>query len=255
MSLAVQINKTNGIPLYIQLEEQIRLLMHRGELKPGDLMPTVRSLAVELEINSNTVSRVYRDLQNEGLLTLKRGVGTSISEQASVRPDVPPRCRNAGKEGRCTDRSQSPNEYHTHRTFPIDRNSLEGELLMLTGSNNVIAWTLLTLSTIIVSALAWNGLYTPAVACAPVGLFFTLSPRIMKDWDRGVLLRLGKFTQVLKPGVSWIIPGIDAIAANVDMRIRSTSFSAEKTLTQDTVPVNVDAVLFWVVTDAQRSIP
>jgi DNA-binding transcriptional regulator YhcF (GntR family) len=86
MSLSVQINKTNGIPLYIQLEEQIRMLMHRGELMPGDLMPTVRSLAVELEVNSNTVSRVYRDLQNEGLLTLKRGVGTSVSEQASVRP-------------------------------------------------------------------------------------------------------------------------------------------------------------------------
>lgn len=88
MPLPVQINKHNGIPLYIQLEEQIRLLMHRGKLKPGDLMPTVRALAVELEVNSNTVSRVYRDLQNEGLLTLRRGVGTSVSEQAqaSLRP-------------------------------------------------------------------------------------------------------------------------------------------------------------------------
>jgi DNA-binding transcriptional regulator YhcF (GntR family) len=88
MPLPVQINKHNGIPLYIQLEEQIRLLMHRGKLKPGDLMPTVRALAVELEVNSNTVSRVYRDLQNEGLMTLRRGVGTSVSEQAqaSLRP-------------------------------------------------------------------------------------------------------------------------------------------------------------------------
>jgi DNA-binding transcriptional regulator YhcF (GntR family) len=88
MPLPVQVNKHNGIPLYIQLEEQIRLLMHRGKLKPGDLMPTVRALAVELEVNSNTVSRVYRDLQNEGLLTLRRGVGTSVSEQAqaSLRP-------------------------------------------------------------------------------------------------------------------------------------------------------------------------
>jgi GntR family transcriptional regulator len=86
MPLPVQINKHNGIPLYIQLEEQIRLLMHRGKLKPGDLMPTVRALAVELEVNSNTVSRVYRDLQNEGLLTLRRGVGTSVSDQTSLRP-------------------------------------------------------------------------------------------------------------------------------------------------------------------------
>jgi GntR family transcriptional regulator len=86
MPLPVQVNKHNGIPLYIQLEEQIRLLMHRGKLKPGDLMPTVRALAVELEVNSNTVSRVYRDLQNEGLLTLRRGVGTSVSDQTSLRP-------------------------------------------------------------------------------------------------------------------------------------------------------------------------
>lgn len=86
MPLPVQINKSNGIPLYIQLEEQIRLLIHRGKLQPGDLMPTVRALAVELEVNSNTVSRVYRDLQSEGLLTLRRGIGTSVSEQASVRP-------------------------------------------------------------------------------------------------------------------------------------------------------------------------
>lgn len=86
MPLSVRINKTNGIPLYIQLEEQIRLLMHRGDLKPGDLMPTVRELAVELEINSNTVSRVYRDLQSEGLLTLKRGVGTFVSDEGHVRP-------------------------------------------------------------------------------------------------------------------------------------------------------------------------
>lgn len=86
MPLPVTINKTNGIPLYIQLEEQIRMLMHRGSLSPGDLMPTVRALAVDLEINSNTVSRVYRDLQTEGLLVLKRGVGTFVSVDSSVLP-------------------------------------------------------------------------------------------------------------------------------------------------------------------------
>jgi regulator of protease activity HflC (stomatin/prohibitin superfamily) len=125
---------------------------------------------------------------------------------------------------------------------------------MLTGCNNVIAWILLTVSAIIAGLLAWNELYVAAVACAPVGLLISASPRLVKDWDRGVLLRLGKFARVIKPGVTWVIPGIDVIAARVDMRIRSTSFSAEKTLTQDTVPVNVDAVLFWVVTDAKRSI-
>ena len=85
MQLPVQINKTNGIPIYLQLEEQIRLLLHRGKLKAGDLMPTVRELAVQLEVNSNTVSRVYRDLQSEGLLSLKRGVGTFVTDDAGDR--------------------------------------------------------------------------------------------------------------------------------------------------------------------------
>ena len=86
MSLTVQLNKENGIPLYVQLEEQIRLLVHRGKLEAGDLMPTVRELAVQLEINSNTVARVYRDLQQEGLLTLRRGVGTFVSPDAKIEP-------------------------------------------------------------------------------------------------------------------------------------------------------------------------
>ncbi len=86
MLLPVQLNKENGIPLYVQLEEQIRLLVHRGKLEAGDLMPTVRELAVQLEINSNTVARVYRDLQQEGLLTLRRGVGTFVSTETHIEP-------------------------------------------------------------------------------------------------------------------------------------------------------------------------
>ena len=87
-----------------------------------------------------------------------------------------------------------------------------------------------------------------------LGVILTLSPRIVLEWEKGVLLRLGKFSRVLDSGIVWVIPGIDVISAMVDMRIRTTSFSAEKTLTKDTVPVDVDAVLFWVVTDAKRSI-
>ena len=87
-----------------------------------------------------------------------------------------------------------------------------------------------------------------------VGLVLAASPRVVAEWDRGVLLRLGRFKRMVKPGITWVVPGIDAIVALVDMRIRSTPFSAEKTLTKDTVPVNVDAVLFWLVTDAKRAI-
>jgi regulator of protease activity HflC (stomatin/prohibitin superfamily) len=92
------------------------------------------------------------------------------------------------------------------------------------------------------------------VAALVIGVAAAASPRIVNEWERGVLLRLGKFQRVLSPGLVWVIPGIDQVVSLVDMRIRSTTFSAEKTLTKDTVPVDVDAVLFWIVTDAQKSI-
>lgn len=87
--LPVEIDRQSGIPIYIQLEEQIRLRIRRGQLLPGTLLPTVRSLAVELGINANTVARVYRDLQREGLLRLERGVGTFVT-QASAEQAVEP---------------------------------------------------------------------------------------------------------------------------------------------------------------------
>lgn len=80
--LPVEIDKRSGVPIYVQLAEQIRLLIRRGALSEGDSMPTVRSLAVALSINANTVARVYRDLQNEGLLRLNRGIGTFVSRLA-----------------------------------------------------------------------------------------------------------------------------------------------------------------------------
>jgi regulator of protease activity HflC (stomatin/prohibitin superfamily) len=93
-----------------------------------------------------------------------------------------------------------------------------------------------------------------AVPVAAIGLYLSLSPRQLKEWERGILLRLGRFQRVLGPGINWTFPGFDRLVATVDMRIRSTPFQAEKTLTKDTVPVNVDAVLFWVVTDARKAI-
>ncbi|MEM7517263.1 MAG: GntR family transcriptional regulator [Planctomycetota bacterium] len=82
MELPLRIDKKSGIPVYIQLEERIRLLVHGGRLRPGDLLPTVRSLAVDLKLNANTVARVYRDLQKEGVLELRRGIGTFVAETA-----------------------------------------------------------------------------------------------------------------------------------------------------------------------------
>jgi GntR family transcriptional regulator len=80
MELQMDVDVDNGIPVYVQLGEQIRLLIRNGTLIAGDLMPTTRSLAVQLGINVNTVARVYRELQSSGHLCLKRGVGTFVSE-------------------------------------------------------------------------------------------------------------------------------------------------------------------------------
>jgi regulator of protease activity HflC (stomatin/prohibitin superfamily) len=92
-----------------------------------------------------------------------------------------------------------------------------------------------------------------AVAGAVVGLIAASSPKIAQQWERAVVLRLGHYAGLQGPGLFWIIPGIDVVTAWVDQRIITTSFAAEQTLTSDTVPVNVDAVLFWMVYDAEKA--
>jgi GntR family transcriptional regulator len=72
----------SGTPLHLQLAEQTRLGIATGVLCPGDQMPTVRDLAAQLRINPNTVARVYRDLQSEGLLSSRQGSGTFVAEEA-----------------------------------------------------------------------------------------------------------------------------------------------------------------------------
>ncbi|MDR3690767.1 MAG: slipin family protein [Fimbriimonas sp.] len=77
--------------------------------------------------------------------------------------------------------------------------------------------------------------------------------KIANQWDRAVVLRLGKFHTLRGPGLFFIIPVIDAIVSWIDTRVITMAFTAEKTLTKDTVPVNVDAVLFWQVKDPKRA--
>jgi len=77
--------------------------------------------------------------------------------------------------------------------------------------------------------------------------------KVASQWEKAVVLRLGKFRCLKGPGIFWIIPVIDSIAAWIDHRVMVSPFSAEKTLTKDTVPVDVDAVLFWMVWDAEKA--
>ena len=86
-----------------------------------------------------------------------------------------------------------------------------------------------------------------------VGFLFLFSLKIARQWEKAVVLRLGKFQRLAGPGLFWVIPVVDLLANWIDHRVMVTPFSAEKTLTKDTVPVDVDAVLFWVVWDAEKA--
>jgi regulator of protease activity HflC (stomatin/prohibitin superfamily) len=79
------------------------------------------------------------------------------------------------------------------------------------------------------------------------------SPRVAQQWERGVVLRLGRFVGLRGPGLFWVMPFIDSVSSWIDQRTITTGFAAEQTLTSDTVPVNVDAVLFWMVHDAEKA--
>jgi len=91
------------------------------------------------------------------------------------------------------------------------------------------------------------------IAAMILGPILMQSPKVAKQWEKGVVLRLGKFVGLRGPGLFWIVPLIDTVSIWIDQRVITTSFAAEQTLTSDTVPVNVDAVLFWMVHDAQKA--
>ncbi len=89
---------------------------------------------------------------------------------------------------------------------------------------------------------------------AVVALIVASSVQIAYQWERAVILRFGRFKALRKSGLFLIVPVIDKVAQFVDQRVRVTDFSAETTLTADTVPVNVDAIAFWMVWDAQKAV-
>ena len=97
------------------------------------------------------------------------------------------------------------------------------------------------------ASVAWLG------SAFLAALVVSRSIRVAAPWDRAVVLRLGRFRGLRGPGLFFIIPVIDTIAYWIDTRVITSSFKAEKTLTKDTVPVDVDAVLFWKVIDPQKA--
>ena len=113
---------------------------------------------------------------------------------------------------------------------------------------------------VLVASLGAGGLLTAStgsplwiIGFAVLGAIAMQAPRIAQQWERAIVLRLGRFTGLRGPGLFWVVPFVENVSSWIDQRTITTSFAAEQTLTSDTVPVNVDAVLFWMVHDAQRA--
>jgi len=119
---------------------------------------------------------------------------------------------------------------------------------------NVVSVVILVAS-LVVGVLGTKALGNPIVLLlmAIVGVILMQAPRIAEQWERAVVLRLGRFVGLRGPGLFWLVPFVDRVSTWIDQRTITTTFAAEQTLTSDTVPVNVDAVLFWMVHDAQKA--
>ena len=105
------------------------------------------------------------------------------------------------------------------------------------------------------AAIAEATKYPPAmIAAAVVGLYLLFAIKVVRQWEKVAVLRLGKYIGLRGPGMFHIIPIVETLSAYVDQRVRVASVSAESTLTRDTVPVNVDAIVFWLVWNAEKSI-
>ncbi|MFO3795788.1 MAG: slipin family protein [Anaerolineales bacterium] len=124
-----------------------------------------------------------------------------------------------------------------------------------------VALALFTLILIIVIGIAiWlenrvsQGVLAGWIILGSLLAFYMLfALKVAAQWEKAIVLRLGRFYKLAGPGPFWIVPILDTIPSWIDQRVMVTPFSAQKTLTKDTVPVDVDAVLFWVVWDAEKA--
>jgi len=127
---------------------------------------------------------------------------------------------------------------------------------------NAFASLIFVLILIIGASIAYSSYSGPAdtggtmvtiVLTFVVAALVSSAVKVADQWEKAVVLRLGKFRVIQGPGLFFIIPIIDAIPYWIDTRVITTTFKTEKTLTKDTVPVDVDAVLFWKVIDSKKA--
>jgi regulator of protease activity HflC (stomatin/prohibitin superfamily) len=125
---------------------------------------------------------------------------------------------------------------------------------------NGVSLAAMILATLLGVALAVVLRSRPAAAVAAafggslLGLFLLFAIKIARQWERAIVLRFGKFVGLRGPGLFAIVPVVDTVSHLIDQRVRVTDVTAESALTRDTVPVNVDAIVFWTVWDAEKSV-
>jgi hypothetical protein len=94
----------------------------------------------------------------------------------------------------------------------------------------------------------------PVIAGALIGLYLMFATKVADQWEKTAVLRLGRYRGLRGPGLFFIIPVVDTVSTFVDQRVRVTDVTAESALTRDTVPVNVDAIVFWVIWNAEKCV-
>ncbi len=117
---------------------------------------------------------------------------------------------------------------------------------------SIAIFVILAVADVLLSFLEVLNVYG-GIAGMVIATMFAASIRIANHWEKAVVLRMGKYIGLKGPGLFFIIPVLDRVYKYVDQRVRVTDFKAEETLTSDTVPVNVDAVVYWMVWDAEKS--
>ena len=120
-----RLNASSGVPLYVQLMEQVKHAVEIGALRPGDQLPTIRALAQELVMNSNTVVRAYRELEHEGFVELRHGLGAFISSSVSARGKVMRQAQNIVESAIERLRSLGVTEQEMRRLFESELSSTQ----------------------------------------------------------------------------------------------------------------------------------